>query len=98
MRLKNPKAKGWRTEKKARQWLQDALGCTHVIRAGGSLGLFDLIGFSGLRAFFLQVKSNRWPGKEEMTSLQGWKPPAYGRVAVVVFKDRENLPEVKWLI
>lgn len=97
MRLKNPKAKGWRNEKKARLWLQDTLGCTHVIRAGGSLGLFDLIGFTASQAFFIQVKSNRRPGTEEWVGLVKWEAPAYGRKALLVFKDRVKKPEVEWL-
>jgi len=62
------KAKGSRNERKTIRLLE-ALGyvCT---KAGGSLGMFDVIalGRDGIKA--IQVKSNRWPGSIEMETLE----------------------------
>lgn len=63
MKLKNPKAKGSRNERRMRDWLE-ARGYS-VTKAGGSLGCWDLIGHGKVdrvwpeRLILVQVKSTR---------------------------------------
>ncbi len=67
--------KGYRRERQARERLQSE-GYA-VVRAGGSFGLWDLIGIRRIGAEpvfspdvrLVQVKSNRWPGPEARAAL-----------------------------
>lgn len=59
MTLKNPKAKGSRLEREYRHKLE-ADGWW-VIRAGGSLGLFDLVALSKTKIRLISVKPNIMP-------------------------------------
>ena len=63
----NTKAKGARNERRARALLESS-GYT-VIRAGASLGLFDLVAFGRSDIALVQVKSNRGPGAAELARL-----------------------------
>ncbi len=91
----NRKAKGSRNERRARDILRD-LGYDLVIKAGASLGLFDLIGLSCEydHAILVQVKSNRRPGKSEMDILKAFQCPRFCRKELWVFKDRVRNPEI----
>ena len=89
MRLKNPKAKGARAERRVRDALLRG-GCRYVGKAGGSLGLFDLIALREDLAFLVQVKCNNKPGKIEMKALTDFKAPKYARKWLVVVPDREQ--------
>ena len=91
----NRKGKGSRNERRARDILK-GLGCDLVIKAGGSLGLFDLIALSGEydHAILLQVKTNRKPSKVEMELLKAFQCPKFARKEVWVFKDRVRNPEI----
>jgi len=89
MRLKNPKAKGSRIE---RSLVKDLLQCpdTYVIKAGGSLGLFDLVALGSRYVDLVQVKANRRPGRKEMAALKAFKAPSYAAKWLVVVKDRKK--------
>ena len=91
----NRKAKGARSERRARDILKD-LGYDLVIKAGGSLGVFDLIGLSCEydHAILLQIKTNRRPGKFEMDLLRFFQVPKFCRKELWVFKDRVKSPEI----
>lgn len=79
MKLKNPKAKGSRNERRMRDWLE-ARGYS-VTKAGGSLGCWDLIGHlrlppieSVIRApiAMVQVKSRKPPGPAERRRMEDY--------------------------
>ena len=70
MRLRNAKAKGSRRERQSRDRYRDA-GFI-VVKAGGSLGAADLVALHPEQGMvhFVQVKSNRAPGRVEMIELR----------------------------
>ena len=63
----NCKAKGSRRERQARKILETA--GYHVVKAGGSLGTFDLIALGPRGARLVQVKSNEKPRPAERERL-----------------------------
>jgi Holliday junction resolvase len=89
------KAKGSRLERWAVDLLR-GLGYELVIKSGGSLGLFDLIGLSGPydHVLLVQVKSNRKPGKFEMDLLKSFQVPKFCKKELWVFKDYAKRPEI----
>ncbi len=93
--LKNAKAKGSRNEYKTIRMLEAAgYICT---KAGGSLGIFDVIGISSQDTVCVQVKSSRWPGSIEMESLQMFKKHERCRVLIHRWDDYAREPRVKEL-
>ncbi len=87
------KAKGNRNEHKTiKMLLADGYNC---VRAAGSIGVFDVIGISATEILFIQVKSNRFPGKTEIELMKDFVCPANSRKIVHVWKDRRALPEIK---
>lgn len=66
-----------------------------MLRAGGSLGLFDYIALYPDFARLVQVKSNRWPGIVEMEALHAFRPPHYGRKVVERWNDYARAPMVR---
>lgn len=88
--LKNPKRKGSRNELKAKKILEAAR--YFVVKAGGSLGLFDLVAVGIGRVVLVQVKSNRKPSKTEMRALKNF-PAGYGKKEVWIFHDRKTAIE-----
>jgi Holliday junction resolvase len=93
MSLKNAKKKGTRNEHRSMALLE-ASGyiCT---RAGGSLGVWDIIGISSRDVVLLQCKTRDWPGSVEMETLQEFKVPTNCRKLVHRWRDRQQLPDVK---
>jgi Holliday junction resolvase len=89
MKLKNPKAKGARAERKIKAHLQE-FGA-YVIKAGGSLGVFDLVSLDMNGVFLVQVKCNRMPGKTEMKALTDFKTPSYASKWLAVVPDRGEI-------
>ena len=89
------KAKGNRNERKARDILKD-LGYPLVVKSGGSLGPFDLVGFSIEydHALLIQVRSNRRSGNAEMDILKSFLVPKFCRKEFWIFKDRVRPPEI----
>lgn len=89
----NTKKKGWKNEHKS--MARDRQAGALVLRAGGSLGLFDYIALFPNFVRLVQVKSNRWPGKIEMEALSQFRAPPYGRKVVERWDDYARTPIVK---
>lgn len=91
----NCKAKGSRTERKAKAILEKR-GYGLVTKSGASLGLFDLIaiGIDYDHCLLVQVKTNRKPDKTEMDKLTSFLVPSYCRKEVWIFRDRKREPEI----
>ncbi len=93
--IKNAKAKGSRNERRTIALLEAAgYICT---KAGGSLGIFDVIGISSQETVCVQVKSNAWPGSLEMEGLRLFKKHERCRVIVHRWRDRQRMPDVREL-
>jgi len=92
----NTKAKGSRNELKAKRLLE-AQGYDLVVKAGASLGVFDLIalGVDHDCVLLIQVKSNRRPGRIEMDRLGAFQCPRFCRKQVWVFRDRQPAPIIE---
>lgn len=95
MSVKNCKAKGTRNEHKTIRLLE-ASGYV-CMRAGASLGVWDVIGIGPVDIVLVQVKSNRWPGTEEMERLALFPAPGWARKLVHRWDDHKRLPKVKTL-
>ena len=92
----NRKAKGSRNELKTVRALE-GLGykCT---KAGGSLGVWDIIAINPLQVRLIQVKSNRKPGKDEMSKMKAFIcPPRCCTKELWVWTDRVKEPEITCL-
>jgi Holliday junction resolvase len=83
------KAKGTRVERLARKLLEEA--GFYVIRAGGSLGVFDLVAIPKYfgKVKCIQVKANKKPDKEEMRRIHqvAMTLPSYCVAEVWIKKD-----------
>jgi hypothetical protein len=94
----NTKAKGSRNERKTRDWYLKN-GATFVIKAGASLGMYDLVVFFPDHVDMVQVKSNKWPSPEERTAMI--RPinrlPDCCRFVCIRWKDYARKPEVRYL-
>lgn len=95
MSLKNAKAKGARQERRTMALLE-AAGYV-CIKAGGSLGEWDVVGLGPQGAVLVQVKSNRGPRTLEMLALKESCPYPYVTRLVHVWRDRKRTPEVREL-
>lgn len=90
----NAKAKGSRNERCARRMLESQDWT--VIRAGASLGLFDLVAFSRAGLRLVQVKTNRKPGRAESERLAAFDNlPRSTTREVWLFRDRHHEPEIE---
>ena len=91
------KAKGARAERRARAMLE-AQGYM-VVRAGGSLGPFDLVAVSRSGVRLIQVKTNRRPCRAEREGLEelGKRMPPGATCELWLFRDRVREPEVEAL-
>lgn len=88
------KAKGARNERRARALLESS-GYT-VIRAGASVGLFDLVAFGRNGIALVQVKSNRGPGAAERARLAAFDNLPFGASKQVwTFRDRCTDPQIE---
>ena len=94
-KLLNAKAKGSRREHKTRRYFEKE-GYA-FIKAGGSLGTWDLMGFRAEDGVAIQVKSNRRPRPKEYVAMRESQLPPCIRKAVVVWKDYEREPVIEWL-
>jgi Holliday junction resolvase-like predicted endonuclease len=99
MTLLNAKRKGSRQERRARKILE-AAGYL-VTKAGGSLGLFDLIAENRQGVRHVQVKSNRLPSPVEREDMQAAKAnlPTNSTIEIWIFYDgKENRePRIEYL-
>jgi Holliday junction resolvase-like predicted endonuclease len=94
----NAKAKGTRNEHKTRRYLEKR--GWRCVRAGGSLGAFDLIAFSRKGIRFIQVKSNRGAGPLERQRLRQAKAewcPEGSSVEIWVWRDYARGPEMTYV-
>ncbi len=89
----NRKAKGSRNERRSRDLLK-AEGF-EVLKAGGSLGTFDLVGISAEEVLLVQVKSNQWPPLKEIETIRGFNCPTNCRKVIHRWNDRISAPEVR---
>ena len=94
MALKNAYRKGYRNEKKSREFLEQQ--GYWVTEARGSHGLFDLVGIPTDSALGLPVlvqsKTNTRPSKADIMAMRGLKVVA--QKVVHVWHDRQAEPEV----
>jgi Holliday junction resolvase len=90
--IKNAKAKGSRRERQAREILE--LAGYHVLKAGGSLGIFDLVALGPQGARLIQVKSNRNVRTVEREQLELFPRPPYASKEIWIFFDRVKEPSV----
>jgi len=89
----NTKRKGNRNEHKSIRLLEAAgYACT---RAAASLGTFDVVAIGAAGVLLVQVKSNRWPGSEELREIQSFPAPASCRKLIHRWKDRAIAPDVR---
>ena len=83
------KDKGNRRERQAKAVLE-ADGWL-VVKAGGSLGLFDLVALHvDYGVLLVQVKSNRPPARAEMDALRAFQCHASWRKELWVYVDRKG--------
>lgn len=88
--MPNHKAKGSRSEYKVRDhYEKQGWFC---IKAGGSLGLFDLVCLHPDHGTVLcQVKSNRNPGSEEMTRIRAFQCHSSWRKIIAIVRDYKGI-------
>ena len=89
----NNKKKGWRNEHKS--MARDRAAGALVLRAGGSLGLFDYIALFPDFVRLVQVKSNRWPGHDELKAIGDFQTPPYARKVIERWDDYARAPLVR---
>ena len=89
----NAKAKGSRNERRTTLVLEAAgYSC---MKAGASLGIFDVIGIGSQDIVLCQVKSNRWPLECEMEALREFRAPANARKLIHRWRDRMRAPDIR---
>lgn len=89
------KKKGTKNEHKSMARDRDAGAL--VVRAGGSLGLFDYIALFPDFVRLVQVKSNRWPARAEMAALSAFRTPDYALKVIERWDDYAKEPLMKYL-
>lgn len=92
--VKNCKAKGSRNERKARDLLYE-WGAHAVVKAGASLGVFDLLAIFPGELVCVQVKSNRWAGSKELAAIKAFPRLSYLRKLVFRYRDGSKEPDIK---
>lgn len=92
-RVRDTKAKGARNERRSRRLLEAAGFC--VVRAGGSLGPFDLVALNASCVLLVQVKSNRWPSEAELETMRSFPAPHGSLKVIHRWDDRKHLPQVR---
>jgi Holliday junction resolvase len=91
----NAKEKGSRRERQAKVILERA--GYHVIKAGGSLGLFDLVAVGPASVRLIQVKSNGTPRAVERERLELFPQRSYATKEIWIFYDRCKEPSIEIL-
>lgn len=87
------KSKGTARERRSRAILEAA--GYEVVRAAGSHGVFDLVGFSSTDVVLVQVKSRDWPGTVEAESIRLFPVPPNTRKLVHRWRDHARAPDVR---
>jgi Holliday junction resolvase len=91
----NAKAKGSRNERKTMRLLE-AAGYV-CMKAGASLGIFDVIGIGSQDFVLVQCKTNRWGSSAELESIKMFRAPANARKLLHRWDDYARLPKVREL-
>lgn len=92
----NHKAKGSRAERKTMRMLEHAGYC--VTRAGGSLGLFDVIAIGPHDVKVIQVKcGGQYLSGVEREQIQALTVPANVSRECWIFRDRAKAPLIERL-
>jgi hypothetical protein len=91
--LKNAKQKGSRNEFKTMRGLE--MWGYVCMKAGGSLGVWDVIGIGEDTIVLVQCKSNAWPGSVEMSALRSFRAPINAIKFVHRWRDRQPLPDIR---
>lgn len=89
----NTKKKGSRNERRSIE-IFEAAGYT-CVKAGASLGVFDIVAIGSRDIVLCQSKSNGWPGSVEMEAIQNFVCPSNCRKVVHRWRDRQSLPDVR---
>ena len=89
----NCKAKGNRRERQSRKLLEAA--GYRCMKAGASLGVFDLIGIGAADVVCIQVKSNAWPRSAEMATLAAFSTPPNVRKIIHRWRDGVGVPDMR---
>lgn len=89
----NRKAKGSRNERRSRDLLRSQ--GYEVLKAGASLGVFDLIAIGPTDIVLAQVKSNTWPSKKEMGRITNLPSPPNCRKVIHRWRDYQKVPDVR---
>jgi Holliday junction resolvase len=92
-KIKNCKAKGTRNEHKTIALLEAA--GYQCMRAGASLGAWDVIGIGSTDIVLVQVKSTDWAGSVEMETLRNFVAPPFAKKLVHRWIDRKSKPDVR---
>jgi hypothetical protein len=96
MRLKNPKAKGARAEQKTKKRLVAA--GYYCQKAGGSLGMFDLVAIGRLDTRCIQVKAGKqYCSRVEREQIQGIRMPPHHTKEIWRWPDRAKEPIIEWI-
>lgn len=67
------------------------------MRAGASLGPWDLVCLCPTGGVLVQVKCNDWPGTLERLALQDFVAPPHFRKVIHRWRDRHRTPDEQWL-
>jgi hypothetical protein len=67
------------------------------MKAGASLGAFDVIGISSRDIVLVQCKSNRWPLPTEVEAMQLFPAPSNAKKLIHRWDDRKRTPQVREL-
>lgn len=95
MSIKNAKAKGTRNEHRSIAILEAAgYACT---RSAASLGMWDIVGVGPTDFVLAQIKTNAWPGTDEMETLRDFQVPSNCKKLIHRWRDHQRLPDVKEL-
>lgn len=89
--------KGARNERKVKAQLE-SLGW-FVVKAGGSLGIFDLVAIhpDKEKGFLIQVKSNRQPPKAEREAIFNFPVPNYmSKLVWIVIDGKPREPIIEY--
>lgn len=67
------------------------------MKAGGSLGVFDVAAFGPADTLLVQVKSNRRPGRAEMERIRQFPVAPNVYKVLHVWRDGEGSPRVEYI-
>jgi Holliday junction resolvase len=89
----NRKAKGSRNERRTMRLLETA-GYV-CLKAGASLGVFDVVGIGSTDVVLVQCKTRDWPSGAEIERMRAFAAPANARKLVHRWRDRQTVPDVR---